>query len=97
MLHFHPDRFGHKTTNVAESLLVEGVYRNQFESGLSSASPTAYPGGERDIWERTLFGGAYHIDSVLASERPNTEPWNWFGFLTVDASAFGSCYFVLRG
>ena len=55
-LHFHPDRFGHNPPSVAERLLSEGVYRNQFETGLSSGSPTAFPGGERDIWERTLFG-----------------------------------------
>src|SRR5207344_3078685 len=65
VLHFHPDRLGRKTTNVAECLLSEGVYRNQFETGLSSGSPTAFPGGERDGWERTLFGGAYHNDGVL--------------------------------
>jgi len=55
VLHFHPDRLGHKTANVAESLLCDGVYRNQFETGLSSGSPTAFPGGDRDIWERILY------------------------------------------
>ena len=70
VLHFHPDRFGHNTINVAESLLREGAYRNQFETGLSSGSTTAYPGGERDEWERALFGGDYHTPGVLASERP---------------------------
>ena len=54
VLHFHPDRFGRKPASVAESLLSEGVYRNQFETGLSSGSPTAFPGGERDIWEHTV-------------------------------------------
>jgi hypothetical protein len=31
---------------VAESLLRDGLYRNQFETGLSSGSPAAFPGGE---------------------------------------------------
>jgi len=68
--HFHPDRFGVKAICVAESLVTEGVYRNQFETGLSSGSPTAFRGGDRDMWERTLFGGAYHTEGVLPSERP---------------------------
>lgn len=55
VLHFHPDRFGRKPASVAENLLSEGVYRNQFETGLSSGSPTGFPGGERDAWEHTLF------------------------------------------
>jgi hypothetical protein len=65
VLHFHPDRFGGKPTNVAESLLIEGVYRNQFETGISSGSPTAFPGGERDNWKRTLFGGAAFFHNAL--------------------------------
>ena len=40
--HFHPDRFGGKPANVVECLLAEGVYRNQFETGLSSGSPTGF-------------------------------------------------------
>src|SRR5438309_2315414 len=42
-LHFHPDRLGHEAVTVAECLLRDGVYRNQFETGLSSGSPTAFP------------------------------------------------------
>ena len=34
VLHFQPDRFGCKPATVAESLLSEGMYRNQFETGL---------------------------------------------------------------
>lgn len=96
VLHFHPDRFGGKPTNVAESLLIEGVYRNQFETGLSSGSPTAFPGGERDNWERTLFGGAYHSEDVLVSERPKYGSLELVRFPDGPAPRFGSCYFVLR-
>jgi hypothetical protein len=97
VLHFHPDRFGHRPASVAESLLSEGVYRNQFETGLSSGSPTAFPGGERDIWERTLFGGAYHAEGVLASERPKYGSLELVRLPDGPAPRFGSCYFVLRG
>ncbi len=95
--HFHPDRFGGKPANVADCLLIEGVYRNQFETGLSSGSPTAFPGGERDNWERTLFGGAYHSEGVLASERPKYGSLELIRFPDGPAPRFGSCYFVLRG
>ena len=97
VLHFHPDRFGRKVAGVAESLLSEGVYRNQFETGLSSGSPTGFPGGERDIWERTLFGGAYHAEGVSASERPKYGSLELVRFPDGPAPRFGSCYFVLRG
>lgn len=96
VVHFHPDRFGVKPANVVDCLLAEGVYRNQFETGLSSGSPTAFPGGERDEWERTLFGGAYHTEGVLASERPKYGSLELVPFPDGPAPRFGSCYFVLR-
>ncbi|WP_321475309.1 DUF3626 domain-containing protein [uncultured Paludibaculum sp.] len=95
-LHFHPDRLGPKAVTVAESLLSEGVYRNQFETGLSSGSPTAYQGGERDLWERSLFGGAYHAEGVLPSERPKYGSLELVRYPDGPAPRFGSCYFVLR-
>jgi hypothetical protein len=95
-LHFHPDRLDRNNVSVAENLLREGVYRNQFETGLSSASPTAYLGGERDLWERALFGGAYHADGVVVSERPKYGSLELVRFSDGPAPRFGSCYFVLR-
>jgi hypothetical protein len=95
-VHFHPDRFGVKSITVAQALLDEGLYQNQFETGLSSGGRSAFPGGDRDLWERDLFGGAYHIPGVVASERPK------YGALALvrhpdgPAPRFGSCYFVLR-
>ncbi len=96
-VHFHPDRFGGKPANVVDCLLNEGVYRNQFETGLSSGSPTAFPGGERDAWERTLFGGAYHIEDVPVSDRPKYGSLELIRFPDGPSPRFGSCYFVLRG
>jgi Protein of unknown function (DUF3626) len=97
VLHFHPDRFGCKPANVAESLFSEGVSRNQFETGLSSGSPTAFPGGERDTWEHALFGGAYHTEGVAAFERPKYRSLELVRFPDGPSPRFGSCYFVLRG
>ena len=95
-VHFHPDRFGLKPITVAESLLKEGLYQNQFETGLSSGGRSAFPGGDRDRWEKDLFGGAYHAPEVVAADRPK------YGALALvrhpdgPTPRFGSCYFVLR-
>jgi hypothetical protein len=70
VIHFHPDRLGIKPTPVAKAHLAEGVYRHQFETGLSSGSVSAFSGGARDTWEKTLFGGAYHTGGVTGWERP---------------------------
>jgi hypothetical protein len=57
-LNFHPDRLLADGRRVDEALLEEGVYRSQFETRISGGGLTAYPGGDRDRWERDLFGGA---------------------------------------
>jgi hypothetical protein len=94
--HFHPERISMKGQSVAETLLQEGVYKSQFETGLSSGSPTAFPGGERDLWEQRLFGGAYQAAGVSLADRPK------YGALEImyhpDGASprFGSCYLVLR-
>ena len=96
-LHFHPDRFGAKPITVAEALLKEGQYRNQFETGLSSGSRTAFPGGDRDNWERVLFGGAYHAADVTAADRPKYGALDLMRHPDGPSPRFGSCYFVLQG
>jgi Protein of unknown function (DUF3626) len=95
-LHFHPERLSRTGTSVADGLLQGGVYKSQFETGLSSGSPSAFAGGERDLWEERLFGGAYHVTDALASSRPK------YGALEImyhpdgPAPRFGSCYFLLH-
>lgn len=96
VLHFHPDRLGSTATTVAQSLLEEGEYRNQFETGLSSGSLSAVPGGERDAWENALFGGAYHADGVTAKERAKYGALELVRYPDGPIPRFGSCYFVLR-
>lgn len=94
-LHFHPDRPVGDTL-VALALLRDGVYKNQFETGVSNGLVSVAPGGLRDDWERNLFGSAYHYGTVDASERPK------YGALDLTcrpdgpAPRFGSCYFVLK-
>lgn len=96
VLHFHPDRVGARPLTVAEAMLEDGVYRNQFETGLSSGSLTAYPGGPRDNWERDLFGGAYHDPASSTGERPKYGALELIRHPDGPWPRFGSCYFILH-
>ena len=97
-IHFHPDRPLADGTTVSQALLRDGVYRNQFETGISNGLVSVAPGGPRDVWERSLFSGAYHHNDnpPAAAERPK------YGALDLTCAAdgpaprFGSCYLVLK-
>jgi uncharacterized protein DUF3626 len=95
-IHFHPDRLGTRRVPVAQALLQEGIYRNQFETGLSTGGLSAFPGGARDGWERSLFGGAYHATDVSDSARPKYGALELVRFADGPIPRFGSCYFVMR-
>src|SRR4051812_15877891 len=93
-LNFHPDRLLADGRRVDEALLEEGVYRSQFETRISGGGLTAYPGGDRDRWERALFGGAY--DGAPAAERPRYGGLNLLRHLNGACPGFGSCHLRLR-
>lgn len=95
-LHFHPDRFTKSGRTVVEGLLADGIYRSQFETGISNGSPTAYRGGERDTWEQHLFGGAYHQADTTPAERPKYGSVCIGRYPDGPSPRFGSCYLVLR-
>ena len=95
-VHFHPERLARDGRTVAEGLLVHGRLRSQFETGISSGSPTAYAGGERDEWERRLFGAAYHADGVSDADRPKYGALQVLAHPDGASPRFGSCFFVLR-
>lgn len=95
VLHFHPDRLNARGESVAEALLKEGVYRNQFETGLSNGGLTAFRGGDRDKWEKRLFGGAYQKAHVEAADRPKYGALDLMGYSDGAAPRFGCCYFRL--
>ncbi|TNJ67867.1 DUF3626 domain-containing protein [Paenibacillus hemerocallicola] len=95
-LHFHPDRPVPATMNsVAEALLEHGIYKSQFETLLSNGSVSAYPGGERDLWEKGIFGGAYHRKDSTDSQRPKYGALDLMLYPDGPAPRFGSCYFLL--
>ncbi len=91
-LNFHPDRLLADGRSVAEALAGDGVYRTQWETGISSGGLTAFNGGDRDVWERDLFGGAYHGDGVTASDRPKYGGLNLAGHPDGASPRFGSCH-----
>ena len=95
-LHFHPERLCRDGMSVAEGLLRSGVYTNQFVAGLSSGSPSAFPGGERDLWEDRLFAGAYHGVEVTSAGRPKYGALDVMHYPDGPAPRFGSCFFLLR-
>jgi hypothetical protein len=55
---------------------------------------TAVTGGERDLWEQSLFGAAYATASV--SERPTYGALHVVGHADGPSPRFGSCYLLLR-
>ena len=93
-LNFHPDRLVANGNSVAEALQ-DGIYRNQFETGISSGGLTAFTGGDRDEWERRLFGGAYHDDAIKDVDRPKYGGFNLMHHPDGACPRFGSCYFRL--
>ncbi len=94
-LHFHPDRPVSGSETVAERLLAEGTYRSQFESKISNGSVSAYPGGERDLWEQQLFGGAYQRPECHLRERPKYGSLDLVRHSDGPSPRFGSCYLLL--
>lgn len=94
-LHFHPDRPDAAGDTVAEALLRDGVYRSQYETGLSNGGLSAHPGGRRDLCEELLFGGAYHAADTTAAERPKYGALGILRHADGPSPRFGSCYLVL--
>jgi hypothetical protein len=95
-LHFHPDRPDPQLKTVAAALLECGLYKSQFETLLSNGSVSAHPGGERDLWEHRLFGGAYNREGSTNAHRPKYGSLNLFPHPDGPSPRFGSCYFMLK-
>ncbi len=88
---FHPDRLLADGLTVAQHLAGEGVYRSQFETGISNGGLTAYAGGDRDVWEQRMFPGVYSG----AAGRPIYGGLNLAGYPDGASPRFGSCHLVL--
>lgn len=96
VVHFHPDRLARDGEQVATALLRDGIYKSQFETGISSGSTSAHAGGARDAWERSLYGGAYAAGVCEDAERPTYGALDLLRHGDGPAPRFGSCQLVLR-
>jgi len=94
-VHFHPDRPLADGKRVAQALLEQGIYKSQFETRISNGGVSAYPGGARDLWEKTLFGGAYQSAGAAMAERPKYGALDLMLHADGPAPRFGSCYLLL--
>ncbi|HZX05467.1 DUF3626 domain-containing protein [Kribbella sp.] len=90
---FQPN-WAHGGRMVIESMVVDGVYRSQFVTGISNGGLTAFPGGERWRWESRLFSGRY--DGLPGVERPVYGVWNRRDDVYGGAVRFGSSYLRLK-
>ncbi len=92
-IHFHPERLAADNRSVVEGLLDSGVFKTQWETGISTGSPSAFVGGARHVWEERLFDRAYeHAPPHL---RPRYGALRLWGHPDGPAPRFGSCYFIL--
>jgi Protein of unknown function (DUF3626) len=94
-LHFHPDRPTSTMNTVADSLLIHGEYKSQFETLISNGKVSPDPGGDRDLWEKSIFGGAYQMEGALMCDRPKYGALNLMLHPDGPSPRFGSCYFLL--
>lgn len=94
-LHFHPDRPASDMKSVAASLLENGIYKSQFETGISNGSVSAFTGGARDLWELRNFQGAYQLEGTTNNQRPKYGALDLMLHPDGPAPRFGSCYFLL--
>jgi hypothetical protein len=92
-LHFHPDRLRDDMPILA-ALAADGVYRSQFETGISTGWLDPTPGGSRWRWESHIFAGAY--DNAPPAERPKYGALNYRRRPTGGSTRFGSAHFRLR-
>ncbi len=89
---FHPDRVvGGRPILLA--MAADGLYRSQFETRTSNGGLTAFPGGDRWLWESQIFGGWYN--GVDPSLRPKYGALNHRRRTVGGAPRFGSAHFRL--
>lgn len=91
-LNFQPDRL-HDGRPLLLAMARDGVYKSQFETRTSNGGLTAFPGGDRWLWESRIFGGWYN--GVDASLRPKYGALNHRQRRIGGAPRFGSAHFRL--
>jgi hypothetical protein len=95
-INFHPDRLCSDGRSVAAALYEDGIFRTQFETGISNGGLNRIVGGQRDLWEEQLWGDVYLADGVSLSERPRYGGLNIMNYSDGASPRFGSCHFRLK-
>ena len=90
---FHPD-WPFRGGLVIDAIARDGIYRSQFETSISNGGLTAFPGGDRWLWESRLFDG--HYDHASPGERPIYGAWDRGRCAQGPARRFGSAFLRLR-
>ncbi|TDD70095.1 DUF3626 domain-containing protein [Jiangella aurantiaca] len=91
-VHFQPD-LPVGGADVITALARDGVYRSQFETGVSNGGLTAFRGGDRWRWESRLFGRFY--DDRRAADRPKYGSLNHLSDAYGGSPRFGSAHLRL--
>ncbi len=94
-IQFHPDQRLPSGASIVDSFIADPVYKNQFQTLVSSGSYAPMAGSSRDAWERELFAGAYHDHPLIAEERPRYGALSALG-LPPGNGEYGRCFFELR-
>jgi hypothetical protein len=77
-------------------MLIDGEYHNQYITGTSNGGLNPYMGGNRDLWEKRLFQGAYHYEDSKMIDRPKYGALNIHNYIDGAAARFGSCFFTVK-
>ena len=88
-INFHPD-LALEGETLIDLLVAHGIYRSQFETGISNGGLTAFRGGDRWNWESRIFGFAY--DEGPPSRRPKYGALNYRHDTVGGSRRFGSCH-----
>ena len=92
-VNFHIDRLAPNGETVLTNLMRDGEYRGQFQTGISNGGVSAYPGGERFLWEQHMFSDSYPDDVPM---RPKYGALNLLRYPDGASMRFGACYLSLN-
>lgn len=92
-INFHPDAL-HGNGLMIESLARDGIYRSQFETGISNGALNVSSESGRFLWESRIFGGAY--DLAEAASHPKYGALNDRQMIIGASPRFGSAHIRLQ-
>ncbi len=92
-VNFHPDALQYGGLMIA-ALARDGIYRSQFETGISNGALAQSTDEGRLLWERRIFGGAY--EGCAPADRPKYGALNVWQLPIGASPRFGSAHLRLK-